>query len=76
MDVVVKLVFDWPVSKILRFLVKIKALHLFLSGYIYKLNFLMTRHKNATNSKEGSVLMQAIFTKGTNNNDNMRFRLM
>jgi hypothetical protein len=33
-DAVVKVVFGCPVSKILRFLVKIKVLHLFLSRYI------------------------------------------
>ena len=67
MDAVVTLEFDWPMSKILRFLVKIKVSHLFLSRYIYMLNFSMTTHKNARNI-ERSVLgypkRPAIFSWG------------
>jgi len=55
LDAVVKLIFDWPVSKILRFLLKQKVSHQFLSRFIYMLNISMTTHKNAPNS-ERSVL--------------------
>ncbi len=50
LDAVVKLIFDWPVSKILRFLVKIKVLYLVLSRYTYMSNISMTTHENAPNS--------------------------